>query len=44
MLQETALFFAEHLELSCAGLEDDPTLLRLDRVGPEGTLHASTTS
>lgn len=34
-------FFAEHLELSCAGLEDDPTLLRLDRVGPGGALHVS---
>ena len=37
-------FFAEHLELSSAGLEDDPSLLRLDRVGPEGTLHVSTPS
>jgi predicted esterase len=34
-------FFAEHLELGFGQLEDDPSVLRLDRVGPDGVLHAS---
>ena len=34
-------FFAEHLALGLAGLEADPSLIRVDSVGANGELHTS---